>query len=96
MAILKDYQKRFTTEYYQLEEKVIKLRLIIAKANNNELDFKLACSLTLLKYQLDFMTDYLKMLIIRSFKEEIELSYDDRVKDVYLTAVTNNLVGDYE
>lgn len=96
MAVLNDYQKRFVAEYYQLEEKVIKLRLIIAKANNNELDFELACPLTLLKYQLDFMTDYLKMLIIRSFKEEIELSYDNRVKDVYLTAVTNDMVGDYE
>lgn len=96
MAKLQDYQKRFVAEYYQLEERVIKLRSLIAKAHAGELEFALICPIVLLTYQLDFMTDYLKMLIIRSFKEQIELSYSDEIRDIYLTAITDDQMKNYE
>lgn len=96
MAFLKDYQKEFITEYYQLEERVIKLRTLIAAYYTGEIESGPTCPIVLLTYQLDFMTDYLKMLIIRSFKEQIELSYSDEIKDIYLTAITDEQMKNYE
>ena len=93
---MEEYKKRFVTEYYALEEKFIKLRDMLAKAHEKELDFQPTCPITLLKYQHDAMEEYLKILIMRSFIEEIQLDYSDRIKDVYYAAVKDDLIGNYE
>ena len=93
---MEDYQKRFVAEYYELEQKFIKLRDLLAKAHEKELNFELKCPINLLKYQHDAMEEYLKILIIRSFIEEIQLDYSDRIKDVYYSAIKDNMIGNYE
>ena len=96
VRFMEEYKKRFIAEYYALEEKLIKLRDLLAKAHENQLDFNLTCPVVLLKYQHDAMEDYLKFLIMRSFIEEISLDYSDRIKDVYYSAIKDNVIGNYE
>lgn len=96
VRLMEDYKKRFVIEYYALEEKLIKLRDLLAKAHENQLDFTLSCPITLLKYQHDAMEEYLKFLIMRSFIEEIALHHSDRIKDVYYSAIKDNMIGNYE
>lgn len=91
-----DYKKRFLIEYYQLEERVIKLREILFKAKHDALEFKLSCPVIMLKYQLDSMTEYLKILIIRSFEESIHLEPSNKVKDVEEAAFVDYNAGQYE
>lgn len=73
LMVSKNYKDRFIAEYMQLKDRAEKLENLINRYYNKKLDFKLSCSIRLLKKQLKFMKKYLKILKKRAFIEEIKL-----------------------
>ena len=68
-----DYKDRFKAEYYQLEDRAIKLGNMLKKYKAGTLNFTPSCSYELLESQLKAMNEYLKYLMIRAEIEGIEL-----------------------
>ena len=68
-----DYKDRFKAEYWQVRIRLEKLRKMIAKYQAGTLGFTPACSLELLKEQVEPMQNYLDVLEVRAQIEEIEL-----------------------
>lgn len=68
-----DYKDRFKAEYWQVRIRLGKLRQMIAKYQAGTLGFTPACSLGLLKEQVEPMQNYLDVLEVRAQIEEIEL-----------------------
>lgn len=68
-----DYKDRFKAEYWQVRIRLEKLRKMIAKYQAGTLGFTPACSLELLKEQVEPMQNYLDALEVRAQIEEIEL-----------------------
>lgn len=69
----KNYKDRFKAEYYQTKIRYDKLHKMVIKYEARTLDFAPSCSLELLKNQLSFMGNYLRILEIRAEVEGIEL-----------------------
>lgn len=68
-----DYKDRFKAEYWQVRIRLGKLRKMIAKYQAGTLGFTPACSLEVLKAQVEPMQNYLDVLEVRAQIEEIEL-----------------------
>lgn len=64
-----DYKERFKAEYYQLEERIKRLKVVI-----NQDNFKPTCPLPLLESQLQHMEDYLQVLKLRAECEGVDLT----------------------
>ena len=73
LMVSDDYKNRFKAEYYQLKIRYQKLKLMIDKWDNKELDFKPTCPRSLYETQLSAMELYLDILKSRAELEEIEL-----------------------
>ena len=68
-----DYKDRFRAEYYQLEDRIIKLGNMLEKYKAGTLNFTPSCSYELLSYQLQTMNAYKRVLEERAEIEGIEL-----------------------
>lgn len=68
-----DYKERFKAEYLQTKIRYDKLRAMTIKYEAGTLDFEPNCSLEVLKEQLSYMGNYLRMLEIRAEIEQINL-----------------------
>ena len=68
-----DYRDRFKAEYYQLEDRTIKLKNMLEKYKAGTLNFTPSCDYELLDSQLKAMKSYLQYLMIRAEIEGIDL-----------------------
>lgn len=68
---IENHKKRFIVEFYQLEDRIIKLKSMIEKFYKNELDFTPSTPIKLLEAQLKYMESYAELLLVRSFIEQI-------------------------
>ena len=68
-----NYNDRFIAEYYQTKIRYDKLHKMLIKYEAKTLDFEPKCSLELLKEQVSYMGNYLRVLEIRAEIENIEL-----------------------
>lgn len=67
-----DYKDRFRAEYYQLEDRIIKLSNMLEKYKAGTLNFTPSCSYELLSYQLQTMNAYKRVLEERAEIEGIK------------------------
>lgn len=68
-----DYKDRFMAEYYQVATRYKKLRTMLEKWDNGNLDFKPTCPRSTYNMQVKAMTDYIAVLEARAVMEGIEL-----------------------
>lgn len=68
-----DYKERFKAEYMQAKIRLEKLRKMITKYQAGTLGFTPACSLELLKEQVEPMQLYLDVLEVRAEIEGVQL-----------------------
>ena len=68
-----DYKERFKSEYYQTKIRYDKLHKMLAKYEAKTLDFEPTCSMELLKEQVNYMGNYLRILEVRAEIENVEL-----------------------
>ena len=68
-----DYNDRFKAEYFQLSIRIDKLKSMLEKYRNNQLDFVPKCSYELLNKQLEAMIQYKDCLIDRAIIEDIDV-----------------------
>lgn len=68
-----DYKERFKAEFEQLKIRFDKLRIMVEKWDNNELNFVPTCPREIYTRQLNIMYDYLEVLQERAKLENIEL-----------------------
>lgn len=68
-----NYKDRFKAEVYQLKIRRDKLKTMLVKYKNNQLDFTPTCSYELLHKQLVIMDNYLDILLERAKVENVEL-----------------------
>lgn len=68
-----NYNNRFRAEYMQLDIRMNKLKNMLIKYKNKELDFTPNCSYDLLNGQLKAMELYMSYLTERAIIENIEL-----------------------
>lgn len=68
-----DYKERFKDEYLQLANRVTKLRIMLRKWDNSQLDFEPTCPRKILDEQLYAMVAYLDVLKIRAKIENIDI-----------------------
>ena len=68
-----NYKDRFRAEYWQVEIRYEKLKDMLVKWDNNELDFKPVCPRDTYDWQLKAMEEYLQVLKVRANMEHIEL-----------------------
>lgn len=68
-----NFKERFIKEYDELNDRIFKLEIMLAKYRHNQLDFTPRCSYDLLNGQLKAMNLYLSYLKERSVIEEIPL-----------------------
>ena len=73
MMVSRDFKKRTTAEYHQLDIRIRKLEAMCEKYAAGELDFTPNCSLELLQEQLGYMKQYRTILEERAEIEGIEL-----------------------
>ena len=67
-----DYKQRFKAEYYQLKIRYEKLKSMLEKWDNNELNFTPTCSRATYNNQITVMRDYMYTLEGRAEQEGIE------------------------
>ena len=70
---MEGYKKRLVKELFELKDRSSKLKRILDKYDNDELDFKLPCPVDILYAQYYAMMSYLHVLIQRVDIEGIEL-----------------------
>lgn len=68
-----DFKDRFKAEYYQLKNRMIRLKNMLEKYKNGELNFTPKCSYDLLNGQFKAMDMYASFLEVRAFIEGIKL-----------------------
>ena len=66
-----DYKKRFKAEYYQVKIRLEKLKTMLEKWDNGELDFKPTCPRMIFDGQVKAMSDYYSALTARAAMEHI-------------------------
>lgn len=69
-----DYKDRFKAEYLQLKIRYEKLKVMLDKWDNDELDFIPTCPREVYDEQIEGMETYLDVLTDRASLEEIDLS----------------------
>ena len=73
LMVSSDYKERFKAEYYQLKIRLEKLRYMLQKWDNHELEFTPSCPRSIYDVQIKSMIDYLAILEARAIIESIEL-----------------------
>lgn len=68
-----DYKERFKAEYYQVMIRYQKLKSILDKWDNDQLEFTPACPRSTYNMQITAMTDYIAVLEARAVMEGVEL-----------------------
>ena len=68
-----DYRERFKAEYYQVVVRYQKLKAMLLKWDNGELNFHPTCPRSTYNMQIKAMTDYIAVLEARAVMEGIEL-----------------------
>lgn len=68
-----DYKERFKAEYYQTVIRYEKLRAMLEKWDNGELNFDPTCPRSTYNMQIKAMTDYIAVLEARAVMEGVEL-----------------------
>ena len=68
-----DYKERFKAEYYQVVIRYQKLRAMLQKWDNGELNFNPTCPRSTYNMQIKAMTDYIAVLEARAVMEGVEL-----------------------
>ena len=68
-----NYKDRFKAEYYQLKIRYEKLKAMLDKWDNGELDFEPTCPREIYNKQIEGMETYLDVLADRAELEKIEL-----------------------
>lgn len=69
----KDYKERFKAEYYQAVIRYQKLKSMLDKWDNAQLDFTPTCPRSTYNMQITAMTDYIAVLEARAVMEGVEL-----------------------
>ena len=69
-----DYKERFLAEYYQLETRYLKLKVMVDKWDSGTLEFTPTCPRATYNFQLRAMKDYLDVLAIRAKMEGVEIA----------------------
>lgn len=73
----KDFKDRFRAEYFQTKIRYEKLHYMVIKYMAGTLEFTPNCSLELLREQLSYMGNYLRILEIRAEIEKINLKVEE-------------------
>lgn len=68
-----DYKERFKAEYKQVVIRLNKLEDMLQRYNNNELNFKPNCPISILEEQSEHMAKYADILELRAAIEGINL-----------------------
>ena len=68
-----DYKERFKAEYYQVVIRYQKLKSMLDKWDNNQLEFTPTCPRSTYNLQITAMTDYIAILEARAVMEGVEL-----------------------
>lgn len=68
-----DYKERFKAEYYQVVIRYQKLKSMIDKWDNDQLEFTPTCPRSTYNMQIAAMTDYIAVLEARAVMEGVEL-----------------------
>ena len=68
-----DYKERFKAEYYQVVIRYQKLKTMLQKLDNGELNFNPTCPRSTYNMQIKAMTDYIAVLEARAVLEGVEL-----------------------
>ena len=73
MMMSKDYKERLRAEYCQVVIRYQKLKAMIEKWDNGELNFTPTCPRSTYNMQIKAMTDYIAVLEARAVMENVEL-----------------------
>lgn len=68
-----DYKERFKAEYYQVVIRYQKLKTMLQKLDNGELNFNPTCPRSTYNMQIKAMADYIAVLEARAVMEGVEL-----------------------
>ena len=68
-----DYKERFKAEYYQVAIRCQKLKSMLDKWDNNQLEFTPTCPRSTYTMQITAMTDYISVLEARAIMENVIL-----------------------
>lgn len=68
-----DYKERFKAEYYQVVIRYQKLKSMLDKWDNDQLDFSPTCPRSTYNMQITAMTDYIAVLEARAVMEGVGL-----------------------
>lgn len=68
-----DYKERFKAEYYQVVIRYQKLKSMLNKWDNDQLEFAPTCPRSTYNMQITAMTDYIAVLEARAVMEGVEL-----------------------
>lgn len=69
----KDYMEQFKAEYYQVVIRYQKLKSMLDKWDNNQLEFTPTCPRSTYNMQITAMTDYIAILEARAVMEGVKL-----------------------
>lgn len=73
LMLSEDYKERFLAEFMQLKIRYTKLRTMLDKWDNNELEFTPTCPREIYDKQISAMESYIDVLADRAEIEKIEL-----------------------
>lgn len=73
MMMSKDYNERFRAEYCQVVIRYQKLKAMLEKWDNGELNFTPTCPRSTYNIQIKAMTDYIAVLEARAVMEDVDL-----------------------
>ena len=68
-----DYKERFKAEYYQVVIRYQKLKSMLDKWDNDQLEFTPTCPRSTYNMQITAMTDYIAVLEAKAVMEGVEL-----------------------
>ena len=68
-----DYMERFKAEYYQVVIRYQKLKSMLDKWDNNQLEFTPTCPRSTYNMQITAMTDYIAILEARAVMEGVKM-----------------------
>lgn len=73
LMVSSNYKERFKAEYYQLRIRLEKLKCMLQKWDNDELQFIPTCPRSVYDLQVKSMQDYLAVLVARAMIEKVDL-----------------------
>ena len=87
-----DYKERFAGEYYQLETRYLKLKIMTEKWDKGELTFTPTCPRSIYDRQLSCMLLYLFILLERAELEQVKLDIDDEMGKIFTIYKENQII----